>query len=103
MSLEPVEIYAYFRVAAESMDAALADLREFQARLCEEWPQTEARLLRRDDTNITDGLVTLMEIYRWQLRDRAPAADWLACALAGLSQPGWLQGQRHVERFVPCV
>ena len=81
---------------AADLAACVAAVSALQAELCARCVGLQAELLRRpgEDAN---GLVTLMEVYRWPAA--ADAAE-LEAQAAAASAP-WLQGARHVEVFEP--
>lgn len=89
-----VHLYIYWRVAEADATAAEQAVVAWQRELCAAEPGLRAGLLRRADAD-RPGLVTLMECYRG-------ASDLLAAELTeGAPLVTWLQGARHVERFVP--
>jgi Domain of unknown function (DUF4936) len=97
--------FIYYRIQPEDSVAVIAAVRQFQSELRQRCPGLTAELFRR--TPEASGLLTLMEIYA--LPDAlpspdVPAQDWPACieAAASVIRP-WLQGERHLETFVPCA
>jgi hypothetical protein len=90
-------LYVYYRVQASDEAFVRNAVREMHARWA---PELRCALLRRSDER--SDSVTLMETYTaeggvsdaWQARIEAEARVALT---------PWLIGQRHVERFVPCV
>ncbi|PZP28500.1 MAG: DUF4936 domain-containing protein [Roseateles depolymerans] len=75
-------LYVYYHVAAADAEAALAAFVAARG-------DAAIELLRRPE--ITDGLMTWMEVYPAEL---APAEPRLCGAL----RP-WIRGERHIERF----
>lgn len=119
MAHAEIQWFIYYRVAQADLAPALAVVREFQRKMASGSPALRCAVLRRPGE--TDGRVTLMETY-------APAsesADGIRPAEAVAEDPGraagpwdglpgrllkgpprlaaWLQGERHLETFVPCA
>lgn len=99
--MPPVELYVYYRVAAERCAAALGEIQALQAGLRAELAGLEARLLQRSEAPEGQGYVTWMEIYRLP-----GGLDDIACArieAAGRAHPQGRIGPRVTERFQPVV
>lgn len=87
------ELYVYYRLKAEQAAAALAAFTAARG-------DAAVRLLQRPPAEVDaaeeggeDGLLTWMEVYT------CPALEpRIAAALAG-----FVQGERHHERFVPLI
>jgi hypothetical protein len=95
----PPRAYVYYRVRAGDREACVSAVRELQAGWQRRWPDLQAEVLQRPEAD-DRGCVTLMEVYAaLGLDDVLPAIE--AEAPGRLSR--WLQGPRHVERFVPCA
>lgn len=97
--------FIYYRIQPEHSVAVTRAVSQFQSELRHRFPGLTTELLRRDPD--ASGLLTLMEIYA--LKDAPPSPawpveTWPACIeqAARVISP-WLQGQRHVEAFVPCA
>lgn len=96
--------FIYYRIHPDDRAAVMAAVCQFQAELRQRWPGLTTELLCR--TPDASGLHTLMEIYAFT--DAPPPAGpglaWPACIeqAAGVLNP-WLQGERHVETFLPCA
>jgi hypothetical protein len=88
------DAYIYFRVARADEAAAVAALRELQARWAGE---VDCELLRRADES--GETVTLMEVYRGVSDEaRRRIEQEASTRLASL-----LMGSRHTEVFEPCA
>lgn len=109
-----IQWFVYYRVAAEDLAPAQAAVRQFQQLLAAQWPGLACSLLRRPDT--PDGRVTLMETYVpasfTATGAEAPGQRGIGSAFGGLparleqgppALAAWLQGERHLETFVPCA
>lgn len=106
----PAEWFIYYQIATADLPQALEAVIGFQQRLQHDWPGLSARVLQRLEVSGTAaGRLTLMETYRFAPRAPASAqamADLdfdTALAEAARDVQPWLQGPRHVERFVPCA
>lgn len=88
------DAYIYFRVARADEAAAVAALREMQARWADD---VDCELLRRADES--DETVTLMEVYRGASDEVLQRVE----AEASLRLAGVLIGPRHTEVFEPCA
>jgi hypothetical protein len=91
-----LHLYIYWRVAEADATAAEQAVVAWQRQLCAAEPGLRAELLRRADAE-RPGLVTLMECYR------GPSDTRAAELTEGAPLDRWLQGVRHVERFVPVL
>lgn len=78
-----MQLYVYYRVAADNVDAALIAFRKARV-------EAPIELLQRPEAN-DDGSWTWMEIYPegWTHREPQVAA----------AMQGWMAGERKVERF----
>lgn len=114
-----VQWFVYYRVASPDLAPALAVVREFQRQLASESPALCCTVLRRPGE--AEGRVTLMETYAPACESalgsfpagavaEEPGRAGIACEglPARLLQgppalAAWLQGERHLETFVPCA
>ena len=98
------ELFIYYRVELEHVSAALAAVREMQARLIEARPHLRARMLYRPDT--PDRMQTWMEIYSTDfMQDPQGISVELQAEIesrAACLAP-FIHGSRHVEVFVACA
>lgn len=85
-----VELYVYYKLAGTQRQAALAAF----AAACQGLSEPRPRLLLRQDEAPATALETWMEIHTGPRAEQTEAV--LAAALAA-----FVQGQRHIERFVP--
>lgn len=93
--------FIYYRIHLDDLPAAVGAARAMQLELQRTLPGLEAGLLRRPLA--ADGLVTLMETYTFHDHAAPPpdALDRIEQAARQLAP--WLNGQRHVEEFIPCA
>lgn len=98
------ELFIYYRVEAAHAAEAQARIRQWQRELrSAHTVLCDARLLMRPDAR--DGCQTWMETCALSL----PAGDAVAARLHALlaqgpaDLPGRIDGQRHLEVFVPCA
>lgn len=97
--------FIYYRIHPDDRAAVMAAVRQFQAELRQRCPELTTDLLcRMPDAS---GLLTFMEIYAFT--NALPPAGRPELALpacieqaAAVLSP-WLQGERHVETFLPCA
>jgi uncharacterized protein DUF4936 len=93
------ELFVWYRVATERVDAARAAVLAMQRSLQDAWPGLQARLLVRDDA----AIATWMETYARPASPRGrPGIDErieadIAAAAGGLD--ALIEGERHVEAF----
>lgn len=87
------ELYVYYKLRAERADAALI---AFEAARGAAPPQS-LRLLQRREAGSTE-LLTWMEIYAGEPAAAAALEQRVAAALVG-----YLEGPRHLERFMPLL
>jgi len=99
-----VELFVYYRVAADRIDEALATVTAFQARLRSRYPALRARILRRPD--VSNGCQTWMETYAVE-SDRAVHGvnAELQREIESLAESlhPCIDGVRHVEVFEPLA
>jgi hypothetical protein len=100
------ELFIYYRVRAADAAAALAAVREMQARLRTEFPSLRARVLRRPDRdNAPDNrLQTWMETYATDAGMTDTLREHIAAQALALRP--LIDGDRHIEAFAafdPCA
>lgn len=92
------ELYVYYKLEPEQVEAALVAFRQLQADLRLQLPGLQSRLLQRPVTPGTQQ--TWMEVHSWP-QGATPLDDWPA-VIEHLARP--LPGsQRHVEIFEPLA
>ena len=95
-----VELFVYYRVAAENAEAARAEVQRFQASLREGHEGLSARLLRRPGE--ADGRQTWMETYT-----NTPSPDGVSDTMRAEIERAahrlvpLIDGPRHIEVFLP--
>jgi len=94
------ELFVWYRVRRERADDARAAVIALQQALCNERPGLQARLLARDEGEIS----TWMETYSLPAPSAGhdagiDAAIEAAIAAAALPLEGLVDGPRHVESF----
>jgi hypothetical protein len=98
--------FIYYRVDPASTAQVLPLVQAFQRSLTDEHGVEQASLLRRPGLD-GEGLMTLMETYRWSAMPADPSASRAQVQLLIAAGPptlaGHLRGPRHVEEFVPCA
>ncbi len=100
------ELFIYYRVREADAAAALAAVREMQARLRIEFPSLQARVLRRPDSeNAPDNrLQTWMETYAIDAGMMDTLREHIAAQALALRP--LIDGERHTETFAtfdPCA
>jgi hypothetical protein len=94
-----VRLYVYYRVATRDAHAAVPCALRLQALLAAGLG-VSGELLRRQQPDEA-GIQTWMEVYELGMRVEVQEFDRaLAEALAGSGLAAYLQGDRHIERFV---
>ena len=102
--MPPRELFIYYRSPEHHAPAVQARAHEFQARLCLDHPGLRARLLRRPE--VKDGRITWMETYAIVPMTPVALDDTLQAQIerhAGAALAGLIEGDRHLEVFVPCA
>ncbi len=98
------ELFIYYRSPEIHASALQARAQEFQARLCLDHPGLRARLLRRPE--VKDGRITWMETYAIVPMTPVALDDTLQAQIerhARAALAGLIEGDRHLEVFVPCA
>lgn len=95
--------YVYYRVPRAHLDRVLETVRALQQRWCSRCAGLHTELYVRDDDPAPDSPCTLMEVWRWEasgeVATTAPPWRDIEDELLAATQP-WVQGTRHLERFV---
>jgi len=101
------ELFIYYRSRTDRSAEVAEQVAEFQARLVAQHPALQARLLRRPE--VRDGWQTWMETYSINAMHSPDHADGIGTALqqaieleAAVLRP-CIDGERHIEVFVPCA
>lgn len=98
------ELFVYYRVLPQHVDAARAAVRSMQTALCERHSALSARLLERPSE--AGAPRTWMETYRVDTSLHPGGVDAALQAeidTAALALSAWTDGPRHTEVFVACA
>ena len=93
------ELFIYWRVEAQHLQAAVEAVGRFQRELRARQPQLQARLFQRVDEDT--ALATLMETYAAPGGIDATLHQAIVVQGTQAAAP-WCQGPRHVEVFEPA-
>lgn len=93
-------LYIYYRVRAAHVSQLIAAVRVQQAQWQSELPGLVCTLSRRADDDARDP--TLMETY---LHPQGLSVEWQHKIEAAMARriARWIEGARHIERFLPCA
>lgn len=94
------ELYVYYRAPTAADESLALAIGAAQRGLEARHPGLRSRLLRRPEP--TNGQTTWMETYR-HAEGVDAALEAAIDAAAQFALQGLGAGERHVERFVPCV
>jgi hypothetical protein len=99
----PLHRYVYYRVPCAHLDEVLETVRVHQQRWQGRFAGLDTELYVRNDSPAPDNPATVMEVWRWAAGDEAATAapPWgeIEAEVWAATRP-WVQGERHVERFV---
>ena len=98
---DAAQVFVYYRVKAEDADQVIAAVRTMQRELCAAVPGLRCSLGQREEIAETEWL-TLMETYSSDAQD-SPAWRNTVEALAAQRLQHWIDGERHIETFLPCA
>jgi hypothetical protein len=93
--------FIYYRVPAQCEAAVLALVLPFQQALQARHGALAASLMRRPDVD-KQGLITFMEAYRCS-DPSLPESVMKQCLTGPSGLAALVQGERHVEEFLPCA
>ena len=93
-------LYIYYRVRAADAPQLITAVRDLQANWRSELPGLDCTLSQRVDDS--ESHLTLMETYA---HPQGLSPEWQRTIEAGVERRlgGWIDGERHVERFEPCA
>lgn len=100
---ESLHRYVYYRVPCAHLDEVLETVRAHQQRWQGRFAGLVTELYVRNDHLAPDGSATVMEVWHWadggETAAVAPPWSDIEGEVLAATRP-WVQGERHVERFV---